>query len=89
MEEMRQQQEKFFWEILGIYDYTEVICLFVTQMIGICQYVVFKIFLTLGLEVSEVSDNPNKIVFNHYFQSWQKMKQIYFYNDLKLVYPPD
>lgn len=49
----------------------------------------FKIFLTLGLEVSEVSENPNKIVFNHSLQSWQKMKQIYFYNDLKLVFSPD
>ena len=39
--EIRQQQEKFFWEILGIHDYTQVICLFVTQMIGICQYVLF------------------------------------------------
>ena len=57
-------------------------------MIGICQYVYFKIFLTLGLEVSEVSDNPNKVVFNHSFQSGQKEKQIYFC-DLKLVFPPD
>ena len=39
--EIRQQQGKFFWEILGIHDYTQVICLFVTQMIGICQYVLF------------------------------------------------
>ena len=87
--EIRQQQENFLWEILGIYDYTQVICLFVTQMIGICQYVLFKIFLTLGLEVSEVSEKPNKIVFNHSLQSWQKMKQIYFYNNLKLVFPHD
>ena len=87
--EIRQQQENFFWEILGIYEYTQVICLFVTQMIGICQYVLFKINLTMGLEVSEVSEKPNKIVFNHSLQSWQKMKQIYFYNDLKLVFPPD
>ena len=87
--EIRQQQEKFFWEILGIHDYTQVICLFVTQMIGICQYVLFKIFLTLGLEASEVSENPNKIAFNHSLQSWQNMKQIYFYNDLKFVFSPD
>ena len=49
----------------------------------------FKIFLTLGLEVSEVSEKPNKIAFNHSLQSWQNMKQIYFYNDLKFVFSPD
>ena len=58
-------------------------------MIGICQYVLFKIFLILGLEVPEVSDNPNKIAFNHSSQSWQKVKEIYFCNDLKLAFPPD
>ena len=55
-------------ETLGIIDYTHVICLFLTQndrKLAHHQNNHSKKLFNLGLEVSKVSNDPDKIIFNY------------------------
>ena len=79
-------------ETLAIIDYTHVICLFLTQndrKLVHHQNIRFKKLFNLGLEVSKVSHDPDKIIFNYSSHKLSKSEKSLLCKGLNFAIPPD
>ena len=77
---------------LGIIDCTHVICLFLTQndrKLAHHQNIHSKKLFNLGLEVSKVSHDPDKIIFNYSSYNLSKSKKRVLCKGLNFAIPPD
>ena len=79
-------------ETLGIIDYTHVICLFLTQndrKLAHHKNIHSKKLFNLGLEVSKVSHDPDKIIFNYSSHELSKSEKSLLCKGLNFAIPPD
>ena len=79
-------------ETLGIIDYTHVICLFLTQndrKLAHHQNIHSKKLFNLGLEVSKVSHDSEKIIFNYSSHMFSKSEKSSLCKGLNFAIPPD
>ena len=79
-------------ETLGIIDYTHVICLFLTQndrKLAHHQNIHAKKLFNLGLELSKVSHDPDKIIFNYSSYTLTKSDKSLLCKGLNFAIPPD
>ena len=80
-------------EMLGlIIDYTQVICLFQTQndrKLAHHQNIHSRKLFDLGLEVSKVSHDPYKIIFNYFSYNLSKSEKSLLSQGLNIVISPD
>ena len=76
----------------GIIDYTHVICLFLTKngrKLAHHQNIHSKKLFNLGLEVSKVSHDPDKIIFNYSSYNLSKSEKSLLCKGLNFAIPPD
>ena len=79
-------------QALGIIDFTHVICLFLTKndrKLAHHQNIHSKKLFNLGLEVSKVSHDPDKIIFNYSSYNLSKSEKSLLCKGLNFAIPPD
>ena len=79
-------------QTLGIIDYTHVICLFMTKndrKLAHHQNIHSKKPFNLGLEVSKISHDTDKTIFNYSSYNLSKSEKKLFCTGLNFAIPPD
>ena len=87
-----RKERKQLRETLGIIGYTHVTCLFLTKndrKLAHHQNIHSKKLFNLGLEISKVSHDPDKIIFNYSSHKLSKSEKSLLCKGLNVAIPPE